>query len=186
MRRVRNTQRKRGKHWGTSSWIEPYLKPVTRPGLSNCGSLNPPLTLASLGILPLEAHSRVFSNATVQRHQFFGAQVRAKSDSRLDLFLYFNLCFPLHLFTKRILSVHNGLPLGTLPLSLNAKPKCLCSGKHPDPVHLWIATGRKKLTHPLSKAGYSRRYLQDIWHFYFTFSTPPHLCSIKEPAIQSH
>ena len=61
----------------------------------------------------------------------------------------------------------------------------LCSGKHPDLVHLWIATRRKKSTHPLSKAGYSRRYLQDIWHFYFTFSTPPPLCSIKEPAIQT-
>ena len=43
-------------------------------------------------------------------------------------FFYFNLSFPLLLFMKRILSTHNGLPQGTLPLCLNIKPKCLCSG----------------------------------------------------------
>ena len=43
-------------------------------------------------------------------------------------FFYFNLCFPLALFTKGILSTHNGLPQGTLPLCLSVKPKCLCSG----------------------------------------------------------
>jgi len=32
------------------------------------------------------------------------------------------------LFTKRILSTHNALPWGALPLCLNVKPKCLCSG----------------------------------------------------------
>ena len=47
-------------------------------------------------------------------------------------FFYFKLCFPLFLFTKRIQSIHNGLPRGTLTLCLNVKPKCLCSGKHPD------------------------------------------------------
>ena len=30
--------------------------------------------------------------------------------------------------------MHSGLPRGTLPLCLNVKPKCLCSGKHQDPV----------------------------------------------------
>ena len=40
-------------------------------------------------------------------------------------FFYFNLCFPLLLFTKKILSIHNGLPQGTLPLCLKVKPKCL-------------------------------------------------------------
>ena len=42
---------------------------------------------------------------------------------------------PVDLFTKRILSIHNGLPQVTLPF-------CFCSG----PVHLWMATERKKLT----------------------------------------
>ena len=100
-------------------------------------------------------------------------------------FFYFNLCFPLLLFTRRILSIHNGLPRGTLPLCLNVKPKCLCSGKHPDPVHLWMATRKKKLTHPLPEAGHSRRYLQDLWPFYFTSSPPPPLCSMKETGIQT-
>ena len=47
-----------------------------------------------------------------------------------------------------------------------------------DPVHLWMATGRKKLTHLLPEAGHSRRYLQDWWPFRF-------LCPIKEPGIQT-
>lgn len=49
---------------------------------------------------------------------------------------YFDLCFPLLLFTKRILSIHNGLPQRTLALCLNVKPKCFCSEKHPELVHL--------------------------------------------------
>ena len=95
-------------------------------------------------------------------------------------FFYFNLCFPLLLFSKRIQSIYNGLPQGTLPLCLNVKPKCLCSGKHPDPVHLWMAARKKKLTHPLPEAGHSRGYLQNLWPFYFTSSSPPPFCSIKE------
>ena len=54
-----HTERKRGKHWemltAPDSRIKPSLKPVIQSGLSNCGSINPPLTLASLHILPLEA-----------------------------------------------------------------------------------------------------------------------------------
>ena len=46
-------------------------------------------------------------------------------------FFYFNLCFPLLLFTKRMLFIYNGLPQITLPLCLNVKPKCLCSGPCP-------------------------------------------------------
>ena len=103
----------------------------------------------------------------------------------LDLFLLLYPCFPLLLFTIRILSIHNGLPLGTLPLCLNVKPKCLCSGKHPDPVHLWMAARKKKLTHPLPEAGHSRWYLQNLWPFYFTSSSLPLLCAIKKTGIQS-
>ena len=66
-------------------------------------------------------------------------QGRTKSDYMLHLFLLLSL-LPvalLLLFTKRILSIHNDLPQGTLPLCLNVKLKCLCSGKkHVDPVHL--------------------------------------------------
>ena len=100
-------------------------------------------------------------------------------------FFYFNFCFPLLLFTKRILSVHNGLPRRTLPLCLNVKPKCLCAGKPPAPVRLWTAARKKKLTHPLPEAGHSRGYLQNLWPFYFTSSSPPPLCAIKETGIQT-
>ena len=54
--------------------------------------------------------------------------------TRCSCIFYFKLCFPLLLFTKRILSIHNGRPPGTLPRCLKVKPKCLCSGKYPDPV----------------------------------------------------
>ena len=105
--------------------------------------------------------------------------------TRWICFFDFNLCLPLLLFTKRILSVHNGLPRGTLFLCLNVKPKCLCSGKHTDSVHLWMAAIKKKLTHPLPEAGHSRGYSQNLWPFYFTSSSPPHLCAIKQTGIQT-
>ena len=100
-------------------------------------------------------------------------------------FFYFNLCFPLFWFTKRILSTQNALPQGTLPLCLNDKPNCLCSGKHPDPIHLWMAARKKKLTHPLPEAGHSRVYLHNLWASYFTSLSPLPLCSIKETGIQT-
>ena len=93
--------------------------------------------------------------------------------------------------------MHNGLPWGTLPLGLNVKPQRLCSGKQPDPVlpveqgnnrtlfYLWMAARKKKLTHPLSEAGHSRGYLKNLWPFYFTSSSPPPLCAIKETGIQT-
>ena len=46
-----------------------------------------------------------------------------------------------------------------------------------------MATGGKKLTHFLTEAGHSRRYLQDWWPF--CFLTSPNLCPIKEPGIQT-
>ena len=100
-------------------------------------------------------------------------------------FFYFNLCVLLLLFTKRILSIYNGLPRGTLPLCLNVKPKCRFSVEHPDPVHLWTATRKKKWTHLLPKAGHSRGHLQILRPFYFTSSSPPPLCAIKETGIQT-
>ena len=55
--------------------------------------------------------------------------------------------FLLLLFINTTLSTHNGLPRGTLPLCLNVKPKYICSGKQPDPVHLWMAVRKKKYIH---------------------------------------
>ena len=56
-----------------------------------------------------------------------------------------------------LLNIHNVLPQGTLPVGLNVKPKCLYSGKRLDSVYLWMASRKKKSTHPLPEAGYSRR-----------------------------
>ena len=41
---------------------------------------------------------------------------------------FFNFCFLLLLFTKWILSIHNGWPQGTLLFCLNVKPKCFVQG----------------------------------------------------------
>ena len=48
-----------------------------------------------------------------------------------------------------------------------------------------MAVRKKKLTHPLPKAGHSRGYLQNLRPFYFTSSPPPPLCAIKETGIQT-
>ena len=48
-----------------------------------------------------------------------------------------------------------------------------------------MAARKKKLTYPLPEAGHSRRYLQNVWPFYFTSSSPPPLCAIKETGIQT-
>ena len=96
-------------------------------------------------------------------------------------FFYFNLWFPLLLFTKTILSIPNGLPQGTLFLCLNVKPKCLCSGKHLEPVHLWTrkklqeVTKKKKLTHPLPEAGVPG----DICKTYGLFTLLVHLLPLS-------
>ena len=58
-------------------------------------------------------------------------------------------------------------------------------GNHPDPVLVWMAARKKKLTHPLPEAGHSRGYLKILWPFYSTSSSPPPLCSIKETSIQT-
>ena len=100
-----------------------------------------------------------------------------------NCFFYFNLCFPLLLFTKRILSIRNGLPWGTLSLSLNVKPKCLWSGKHPDPVH--PVDGCKKEEINISPPwGWP---FQGIFTKLLAFLLPHllPLCAIKETGIQS-
>ena len=62
----------------------------------------------------------------------------------------FTLAFASHFICSWKDSVYtNGLPWGTLSYYLDVKPKCLCSGKYPDPVHLWMVTIIKKLIHPI-------------------------------------
>ena len=97
----------------------------------------------------------------------------------------FTVTFSTHCFYSLQGHYNNGLSQGTLHFCLNVKPKCLFSGKHLDPVLLWMDTGSKKLTCLFPEAGHSRRCLQDLWPFYFTIPLPPPLDSIKEPGIQT-
>ena len=53
----------------------------------------------------------------------------------------------LNLLFVAFVIIHTDLPQGTLPLYLNIKPKFNIQ----DPVHLWMATGRKKLTHSFAR-----------------------------------
>ena len=89
-------------------------------------------------------------------------------------------------WTTRYVRGKNWLHVGSVSFTLTFASHCFCSLKRycpyimaslgepcpsawilnqstfvQDPVHLWMATGRKKLTHPLPKTGHSRRYLQD-------------------------
>ena len=59
------------------------------------------------------------------------------------------------------------------------------TGRQSDPDHRWMAARKKKLTHALMEAGHSRGYLQNLWSFYFTSSSPLPLCAIKETGIQT-
>ena len=158
-------------------------------------TLSTPLKLLFLGsIITFSPNLTVIFSCSLTRSLHFTWHCSSHSfcnreepdlTTRWIFFFYFNLCFPLLLFTKRILSIHNGLPRGTLPLCLNVKPKCLCSGKHLDPVYLWMAARKKKLTHPLLGAAHSRGYLQNLWPFSFISSSPSPLCAIKETGIQT-
>ena len=67
-----------------------------------------------------------------------------------------------------------------LPLCLNAKPKCFVQ----DPVHLWMATVRKKLT-PLPWGWPFQEIVARLMTFLLFLLTYSHLCFIKEPGIQT-
>ena len=85
----------------------------------------------------------------------------------LDLFFfYFNPCSPLLLFTKGILPAPNDLPQGTTPLCLNVQSTFV-----QDPIHLWMAAGRKKLTHPLPRMAIPG----ETCKINGLFTLPPHL-----------
>ena len=93
-------------------------------------------------------------------------------------FFYLNLCFPLLLFTKRILSIYIMACLGEPCPSgwLLNQSAFVRQTSWPCPS-VW--------THPLPEAGHSRWYLQNLWPFYFSSSSPPPLCAIKETGIQT-
>ena len=59
------------------------------------------------------------------------AVLQGRADYSFIWIRFFNLCILLLLFTERTLPVQSGVPQETLPLCLNIKPKCLCSGPCP-------------------------------------------------------
>ena len=84
---------------------------------------------------------------------------------------FFDFNLPIVLLTKKILFTHNGLPWRTLPLCLNVKPKCLCSGNHPGPDHRWMTVRGNKLTHTSQRLAIPG----DICNTYVLFALLPHL-----------
>ena len=97
-------------------------------------------------------------------------QGRANFDSMLDLFIYyFNFCFLVLLVL--IIIMHSGLPQGTLLLSLNVKPKYLCSRPCP-PVDSYR---KEEINTSPPETGHSRRYWQ-AFLLYFLTSFPSLLC----------
>ena len=91
-------------------------------------------------------------------------------------FFYFNLCFSLLLFIKKILSIYNGQPWGTLPLCLNIKPKYLCP-----PVDGYR---KEEINTSPSQDWPFQEIFARLMAFLLYFLISPHLCSIKEPVIQ--
>ena len=97
---------------------------------------------------------------------------RANFDSKLDLFLLLNLCFPLLLFTERTLFINTGLPQGTLLLCLDVKSKCFCTGPHP-PVDIY----RKKEISTFPPWDWSfREIFARLMAFSLYFLISSHLC----------
>ena len=68
------------KYWGFSYYISPSNK---HPGLIS-------FRMDWLGLLAVQGTHRVFSNTTVQKHQFFGAQLSSQSNSRIHTWLLEN------------------------------------------------------------------------------------------------
>ena len=103
-------------------------------------------------------------------------QGRANSVSLLDLLLYTLL--PKLLFTKRIQFIPNRLPGGN-PVPLTIKPNAFVQ----DPVHLWMATGSNE--HIASPRLAILGDICKINGLLTLFPHLPHLCSVKEPGIQT-
>ena len=55
--------------------------------------------------------------------------------------------------------------------AIKLKYLCLAQRKHPDQVHLWMASGKRKLTQPLWSLARTRKYLQQLTSAFFTFFT---------------
>ena len=91
-------------------------------GLSFLESLEKPTILA----FKWETLSLIILNSIFKAHCYREEQIMA-----LCWICFFNIYFPLLLFSKKKLFIQKSLPQGTLPPCLNIKPKCLCSGPGP-------------------------------------------------------
>ena len=87
------------------------------------------------------------------------------------------------LYCRATWQVCNSLPWGPCPSTLMLNQTA--HKETPWPAHLWMAAAKKKLTQLLPKTVKPGDVLQDLWPFYFTYSPPPPLCSIKEISIQT-
>ena len=70
--------------------------------------------------------------------------------------------------------------------AIQLKYLCLAHRKHSDQAHLWMDSGKRKLTQPLWSWPRTRKYLQQLTSAFLTL--PPHLtflCSVKEISIQT-
>ena len=70
-------------------------------------------------------------------------------------------------------------------LSIKLKYLCLAHRKHPDQAHLWMATGKKNLTHSLWSLDRTRKYLQQLISFFKLYLLTLHPPTIKETSIQT-
>ena len=106
----------------------------------------------------------------------------------LDLFLLLWPLLSIAFVLSIAIGIHNGLPLGALPLCLNVKLKSLCSAHRETPWACPPVNGWRKgknNTSPPQRWPKPGDILQVLWSFYFTFSPPSPLCSIKETSIQT-
>ena len=83
--------------------------------------------------------------------------LQGRANLTLSWICYFSLCFLLLFSLKGYRLFIISCPREPYPFAW----KLIQSAFVQDHIHLWMATGRKKLTHPLLEACHSRRYLQD-------------------------
>ena len=124
-------------------------------------------------------HSNSYNHSAPTQPFCFSPSVCCREEPILTPYwiFYFNLCFPLLLFTKRALFIQSGCLRESFSLCLNIKLKCLCSGPCPD------VDGRKA-TSPPQDLPFEEIVARSIG-FLLCFLTSPHLCSITEPGIQT-
>ena len=106
---------------------------------------------------PLEKEMAIHSSTTAWKIPWTEEPGRLQSmgSQRVRHESYFTLLY-ITFVTKRIMFIHNIMPQGTLPLCLNCKLKCLCSGSCP-----YVVVHKKVEINTYPPCSYhSKRYLQ--------------------------